>query len=108
MAFFPWYLIPKHRSFSSGATQAARLVNPFLKGLIVQFSGSSFRYSGFGSTVKDLCYLLTRGLPNGFPFLRFLGFVRPRLPFEMVYQATDRQETVTVIQVYFSNLRKWN
>src|SRR5260364_74780 len=80
MAFFPWYLIPKHRSFSSGVTLVARLVNPLLKGLIVRFSSSSFRYSGFGSTVKDLCYLLTRGLPNGFPFLRFLGFVRPKAP----------------------------
>src|SRR5260363_462104 len=80
MAFFSWYLIPKHRSFSSGATLATRLVNPLLEGLIVQFSGSGFRYSGFGSTVKDLCYLLTWGLPNGFPFLRFLGFVRPKAP----------------------------
>src|SRR5260364_424639 len=80
MAFFSWYLIPKHRSFSSGATPAARLVNPLLERLIVRFSGSSFRYSGFGSTVKDLCYLLTQGLPNGFPFLQFLGFVRPKAP----------------------------
>src|SRR5260364_367898 len=80
MAFFPWYLIPKHRSFSSGATPATRLVNLLLEGLIVRFSGSGFRYSGFDSTVEDLCYLLTRGLPNGFPFLQFLEFVRPKAP----------------------------
>src|SRR5260363_5891 len=80
MAFFPWYLLLKHRSFFSGATPAARLVNPLLEGFIVRFSGSSFRYSSFGSAVKDLCYLLTRDLPNGFPFLRFLGFVRPKAP----------------------------
>src|SRR5260363_385221 len=82
MAFFPWYLIPKHRSFSSGATPAARLVNPLLKGLIVRFSSFGFRYSSFGSTIKDLCYLLTQGLPNGFLFLRFLGFVRPKAPIQ--------------------------
>src|SRR5260364_298972 len=80
MAFFPWYLLPQHRSFSSSTTPAARLVNPLLEGLIVQSSGSGFQYSGFGSAVKDLCYLLTRGLPNGFPFLQFLGFVRPKAP----------------------------
>src|SRR5260364_2184 len=80
MAFFPWYLILKHRSFSSGATLTARLVNLLLEGFIVRFSGSGFRYSGFGSTVEDLCYLLTRGLPNGFSFLWFLGFVRPKAP----------------------------
>src|SRR5260363_108831 len=82
MAFFPWYLILKHRFFSSGAIPAARLVNPLLEGLIVLFSGSGFQYSGFGSTIKDLCYLLTRGLPNEFPFLRFLGFVRPKAPIQ--------------------------
>src|SRR5260363_351776 len=82
MAFFPWYLIPKHWSFFSGATPAARLVNPLLEGLIIRFSSSGFRYSGFGSTVKDLCYLLTRSLPNGFPFLWFLGFVRPKAPIQ--------------------------
>ncbi|RIB23555.1 hypothetical protein C2G38_2170902 [Gigaspora rosea] len=40
-------------------------------------SGSSapVQYSSFGSTIEDLCYLLTRILPNGFPFPWFLGFV---------------------------------
>src|SRR5260364_46091 len=78
MAFFPWYLLLKHRFFSSGATLAARLVDPLLKSLVIQFSGSSFRYSSFGSTVKDICYLFTQGLPNRFPFLWFLGFVCPK------------------------------
>ena len=32
------------------------------------------------STIKDLCHLLARGLPNGFPFFWFLGFVHPKAP----------------------------
>ena len=43
------------------------------------------------STVEDQSYLLTRDLPNGFLFLRFLGFVcvtrhnfARKLPFKMV------------------------
>src|SRR5260363_266966 len=80
MAFFLWYLLPKHRSFFSGATSAARLVDPLLEGLIVRFFSSGFQYFSFGSAVKDLCYLFTRGLPNGFSFLWFLGFVRPKAP----------------------------
>src|SRR5260364_138738 len=80
MVFFSWYLLLKHRSFSSSMTPVARLVNSLLKGLIIRFSSSGFRYSSFGSTIKDLCYLFTRGLPNGFPFLQFLGFVHPKAP----------------------------
>src|SRR5260364_63269 len=73
--FFSWYLLLKHRSFFSSATLVARLADPLFEGLIVRFSGSGFQYSSFGSTIEYLCYLLTQDLPNGFPFLWFLGFM---------------------------------
>src|SRR5260363_388788 len=40
----PWYMLPKHMPFSSGATLVARLVVPLLEDLVIQFSDSSFRY----------------------------------------------------------------
>src|SRR5260363_230400 len=107
MAFFPWYLILKHRSFSSGATPAARLVNPSSR---VLSSDSLAPVSDILALVvlsKIFATSLLGACQTGFRFSGSLDLCAQRLPFEMVYQGlqvmypTDRPKAFTGTQVLF-------
>src|SRR5260364_147446 len=107
MAFFSWYLILKHRSFSYGATPAARLVNPSSRVLSSDSPAPVFDILVLVALSKIFATSLLGACQTGFHFSSFLDLCAQRLPFEMVYQGlqvmypTDRREAVTGTQVYF-------
>src|SRR5260364_189930 len=73
----PWYMLLKHMSFSSGITPAARLVDPSSR---ILSSSSLTPVSDIPimvSTVKYLCYFLTRDFQMGIHFLILEFYVRP-------------------------------
>ena len=77
---FPWYTLPEHMSFSSGATPAAWLVDPHLEDLVRPIPPILWFSPGqFCVPVEDPHYFLLGSCQAGFRSTSpLIGFIRSR------------------------------